>query len=235
MTFEYGLRLIPQTRITMKFKIEISNIKTVKELHSYWSISDYQNLLKEFDMFDASVTDEQELKELLFMAISDLDPDDSAAIVLTYKLSKFLSKGQIDTLAIEMQNDAVCEEYADISLHETLFHINQLLYKAYNGKFPISKVSIIDFSINLLGKNDNKIIDKELVLRSFYSGLSERSLIHRLFHGQLESEKPFKEANSIIWGLKERSPNIYQLITSDYWLNEEDFETMTFEGIVKMD
>ena len=211
----------------MKYQVNITNISTVEEIEGAWTNADYIELLKRFDFGDADAVSPGELKEMLFMAINDFEPDEAAAIVLAYKLSDKLSEGQIDQCSHEMLEDKLAEEYADISLHPYLFNINQLLYKAYNGKFPNTKASIIAFE--LTGSNE---ITKELVLKVFRHGLTDRSLLMRLFDEQLMANQPFPDAENILWELKSLGNSSYRLITSDYWLNKEDFGVLEFEGEV---
>ena len=99
--------------------------------------------------------------------------------------------------------------------------------EAYNGKFPKTLASLIDIELSFAGNID---ITKEIVLRTISDLLSEKSLLKRLFNEQLDSEKELKDAESIIWELKPMGENIYQLISSDYWLNEEDFEIEEYSG-----
>ncbi|MEZ5008670.1 MAG: hypothetical protein R2753_11025 [Chitinophagales bacterium] len=215
----------------MKYKVAIQKITTVNEIKGYWTSKDYIELLKRLEFGDADQVAENELEEMLFMAISDYELDEAAAIVLTYKLGNQLTAGQIEQLSHEMITDKVAEEYADIQLQSYLFHINQLLFRAYNGKFPNIKASIIGFELTPL-KENGKPITKEIVLKAFSNGLTDRSLLMRLLDDQLLGKAPFPEAEGIIWELKNLGEHQYQLITLDYWLNEEDFDSMEFEGNV---
>jgi len=214
----------------MNFTIKLKNIRPIKKIEGYWRKEDYINLLELFDYSDATSIPETELFEMLSMAISDFEPDEAAEIVLTYKLANILKKGQIENLSHEMLVDKVAEEYADISLHYPLFNINQLLFEVYNGKFPKTLASIIDIELSFASKLD---VTKEIVLRTLSDLLSEKSLLKRLFNEQLDSEKELKDAESIIWDLKPMGENIYQLISSDYWLNEEDFELNEYSGVLR--
>ena len=119
----------------MKYAIKIHKISTVNTLPDAWNISDYKELLEKFGFADAQGNDSEELQDLLFMAITDYEPNEAAAIVLTHKLSEHLTEGQIEQLSHEMLLDKISEEYPEIGLHKDLFSVNQLLYKAYNGKF----------------------------------------------------------------------------------------------------
>ena len=136
-------------------------------------------LLARFEYPDAEQLKTTELKEYLFMAISDFEPSEAAAILLDYKLSDKLNEGQIDNISQDMLRVKVSENYTEIDLHHDLFNINQLLYKAYNGKFPQAKASIVQFEI-MDEHNALVEITKETALKALSYGLSENNLIKRL-------------------------------------------------------
>ena len=122
----------------MKYKISIEKVSNVDEIREYWTKEDYIQLLKKFDFPDAEDSDPENLRELLFMAISDFEPSEAALLVLDYQLGEQLSEGQIEQISNDMLIDTVCEEYPEMELQAPLFHVNQLLFKAFNGKFPSS-------------------------------------------------------------------------------------------------
>lgn len=213
----------------MKFKITIKNVTTVEEITNYWQNQDYINLLERFDYPDANTVKPENLREMLHMAITDFEPNEAAAIVLTYKLSERLNEGQIDQVSNDMLLDKVSEEYPEIDLHYDLFNINQLLYKAYNGKFPNAKATVVDFSMVSKDGYDEEIT-KEIVLKSFNNGISDRNVIKRLFEEQLSTDKEFSEAEAVLWELNKKDETNFTLITSEYWLSKEDLATPEFEG-----
>ena len=214
----------------MKFNITIKNVKTVEEITDYWQNQDYIYLLEQFNYPDAKTVNPENLKEMLLMAITDFETNEAAGIILTYKLSERLNEGQIAQISNDMLIDKVSEEYPEIDLHYDLFNINQLLFKAYNGKFPNAKATVLDFS--MVSKDGyDKEITKEIVLKSFNKGISDGNLIKRLFEEQLTTDKEFKEAEAVLWELNKKNVTDFTLITSEYWLNKEDFVTPEFEGI----
>jgi len=213
----------------MKYHVIINNIKSAQELQNAWTTEDYIQLLERFGFDDAQNSKPEEVLDLLFMAISDYEPEEAAAIVLEYKLSDYLNENQIEQISNEMLEDKISEEYADISLHHQLFNINQLLYKAYNGTFPNAKATIIEFEIEHLDKN-KKGITEEIVLKCFNTTLSGNNVIKRLFSEQLAGKKEFKEAEHIAWQLNHISDNSYTLITSDYWISKDEFLEAEFDA-----
>ncbi len=214
----------------MDFTIRLKKLNTIHKIEGYWKKEDYIHLLELFDFDDAKSLPENELFEMLSMAITDFEPEEAAAVILSYKLKEVLTEGQIKNLSHEMLEDKVAEEYPNIALHYALFNINQLLYEVYNGKFPKTKASLVDIELVL---EEDINITKEIVLRTLSDLLSETSLLKRLFKEMLDSENELLEAESIIWELMSTGKNNYQLISSDYWLNNEDFEKDEFSGTLK--
>jgi len=217
----------------MNYQITINSANTVDQIEEYWTNEDYVKLLEKFDYPDASDADAASLQELLFMAISDFEAKDAAAIVLDYKLSEDLNEGQIQQISNDMLLDKVCEEYPEIGLHSTLFHINQLLYKAYNGTFPNAKATVMKFSIVPSEGESEKELTKENVLKLLNKGLSDSNLIKRLFDLPMNENAPFPEAEDIVWDLTTTNNVDYVLTTSEYWLSKSDIIASEFEGIVE--
>jgi hypothetical protein len=211
----------------MNYHIIINNVKSVDELQNAWSNDDYIQLLNRFGFEGAESSDPSELLELLFMAISDFEPEEAAAIILDYKLSNELNENQIEQISHEMLLDKISEEYADISLHHQLFNINQLLYKAYNGTFPNAKATIVQFEIS-----PNKNITKEIILKAFNTTLAGSNVIKRLFSNELAGKEAFAEAESIIWQLKPNGDSSYLLTTSEYWMSRDEFNDAEFNATV---
>lgn len=217
--------------MSMLYKTQIHQITSVDELEGAWTREDYIELLKRFDFLDAELFKDEDPKEFLYMAITDREPADAAAILLDYRLSEFLNEGQISQIAYDMQLDKISEEYPEISLHHQLSNINQLLYKAYNGKFPHVKTSLIDFETRPVSGADS-ILTKELALKALAGGLSDRSLMQRLFARHLAGQQLFSEAEYIVWSLESKGNSHYRMVTSEYWLSDSDFARLEFESEV---
>ena len=209
----------------MNYHMIINSVKTVEELKNAWTNADYIELLDRFGFPDAKDSKPEELKDLLFMAISDFEPPEAAAILLDYKLSDELNEGQIDQMSHDMLLDKISEEYSDISLHHELYNINQLLYRAYNGSFPSAKATIVEFEIT-----PNKDIDKEVVLKVLNKTLAKNNVIKRLFGSHLAGKEAFDEAEDIVWKLDSNGENSYTLITSEYWISRDEFTEAEYDA-----
>jgi hypothetical protein len=216
----------------MKYLVKIQKVISVDELEGAWTDDDFKELLVRFEFSDAGQLKTSELREYLFMAISDYEPNEAAVILLDYKLSDALAEGQIDNLSHEMLRVKVSENYTDIRLHHELFNINQLLYKAYNGKFPQAKANIVQFEIK--GEHNAQVeITKEIVLKALSQGLSENNLMNRLLGDQLEGRSPFPEAEGIVWDMENKGNDMYSITISEKWLSKNDFTHMEYECTVR--
>ena len=211
----------------MNYHMVINSVKTVEEFKDAWTNADYIELLDRFGFPDGEKSKPEDLEELLFMAISDFEGPEAAAILLDYKLSEHLTEGQIEQMSHDMILDKISEEYSDISLHHDLFNINQLLFKAYNGTFPSAKATIVEFEIT-----PNQDVSKEVVLKTLDKTLANNNIIKRLYADQLEGKEAFDEADDIVWELKNIGGNSYIMTTSEYWISRDEFKDAEFDATI---
>jgi len=214
----------------MNTQVKIINIKTVNELPFYWTNDDFIQLLDKMNLPDADKLKPEELKEMLYMAITDFEPEEAAEIILTYKLAEKLSAGQIQNIAHEMLEEKVAEQYADPSFHYDLFNINQLLFKAFKGKFPNTEASVI--LVEVISDQSHEV-NKEVLTKALAKGLSERSIIQRLYEDQVMGRVDFGDAAKIIWTYTAKEDNTYEIITSKYWIEKEDIEMTEYEADIQ--
>ena len=217
----------------MKYQIIINSATTVEEMPGYWTTEDYVQLLGKFNYPDAEKASTDTLHELLLMAITDYEPNEAARILLEYKLSEELNEGQIDQISNDMLLDKIVEEYPEISLHARLFHINQLLFKAFNGKFPNTKATLIECAISPSEEEEATELTKEMILKLLGAGLSDSNLVKRLFTEQMEGNSPFPEAENILWDINPAAAHNFTILTSENWISPDDFTTHEFEAEVE--
>ena len=217
------------------FKVECLSFQTIQELPDSWDEQKYKGLLEVMEYSDISEIPSEELKEMCLMSLSDFDPDEAAKIVMEYVFKDKLTKGQIENLSNEMLDEKIWEEYADLSLHEEFFNVNQLLYEAYDGKFPRPNAVKFQIKVTTVQKDVLSIFEQfpeAPLIRLLVTGMSENTLIFRLFEEQVVGEK-FKDAKDIIWQLKSEKNGdqeiTFDIISSTYWFH--DFKYIeTFEG-----
>ena len=208
------------------FNIKLLEFKTIDELPEAWTINDYKALLNAMEYGDISDIKDEEIQEMCLMYLSDNETEDAASIILDYVFNERLNAGQKENLSHEMLDEKVWEEYADISLHEAFFNVHQILYKAYNGKFPHPEAVSFQFEVSAKNSHILNMLNENTeasILRLLVQGMPENTLINRLYDEQLEAG-PFEEAKDIIWQIKKQpsaSNNfVYSIISSSYWFKD---------------
>lgn len=101
--------------------------------------------------------------------------------------------------------------------------------RAYNGKFPNTEASVIKLRVAPSGKTAGDP-DEAALLQILSAGLKPHAVLPRLLAEQLSGEEAFPTAEYILWDVKAKGAHAYELLTSDYWLSEEDFGEYAFEG-----
>ncbi|WP_215235475.1 hypothetical protein [Dyadobacter linearis] len=205
-----------------QIEAKVLSFEQVRELPDSWSGVDYVNLLITMDYDNPQEIKDGELKEMCMMSLTDFEPEEAAKIVLDYVIDGRLTEGQIENLSHEILTEKLWEEYPELSLHPDLFRATQLLYEAYNGKFPRGEA--VHFQLSITGEIAELGEQPEAaIVRILAAGMSDRSLIHRLFTDQLEGGK-FEEAKDILWKLETISRDeksvTYDIVSSSYWLDE---------------
>lgn len=217
------------------YKAEILNFETILALPNYWDNQKYKDLLGVMEYGDISEISDAELKDMCYMSITENEPEEAARLILGYVFNDRLNVGQIDNLSNEMREEKMWEEYAEIGYHEDFFNTGQILFDAFNGKFPLPEA--VKFEVKITSDKlkelliDNKITEAAII-RLLVHGMPEHTLIKRLFTDQLSSES-FEEAENIIWQMKTeiQSDNtaLVTVISSKYFFLDLKY-TESFEG-----
>lgn len=210
------------------FTVERLSFQHLTALPDAWQNTDYLALLTQLDYDNPEAIAPAELREMTQLALTDLEPAAAAEVVLSYLFAEQLKAGQLDQLAHQMQTEKLWEENPNFALHRGFFNATQLLYEAYNGKFPHPQAVEFKVKITAADLADLTVLEQApaaALLRLLAPGLSDRALLHRLFGDQLAGGD-FPEAADILWQLtpseKTADSVVYDLISSDYWL--EDFK-----------
>lgn len=222
----------------LQYTIALVKFETIEELPGAWKDDDYKKLLDGMEYGDASDLSSQELKEMCMLSLADNEPNEAASAVLRHIFGERLNPGQIDNLSHEMIDEKVWEEYAELSMHEEFFNATQLLYKAFNGKFPHPEAVRIKLKMTSKEKIGLEIIKEDTeaaLIRLLVQGMPENTLINRLFDVELKGSE-FKDAKDIIWQFTQETAEddsqVFEIISSTYWFRDLKFAE-TFEAILE--
>lgn len=222
----------------LHYTIEPVKFETIEELPHAWKDGDYKKLLVGMEYGDTSDLSSQELKEMCMLSLADNEPDEAASTVLQHIFGERLNQGQIDNLSHEMNTEKVWEEYAELSMHEEFFNATQLLYKAFNGKFPHPEAVRFKMKVTAKEKTGAENIEKEVetaLIRLLVQGMPKNTLINRLFDDELKGGD-FKDAKDIIWQFtkepSEDNSQVFEIISSTYWFDDLKYAE-TFEATLE--
>lgn len=209
-----------------KFNIQVLKFKTIEELPNSWNLQNFKDLLELMDYQGVSEIKDEEIKEMCFLSLTDFETNEAAEIVLKYLFSDSLSIGQIDNLSNEIVNEKMWEEYPELSFHEKFFNAGQLLYKAFNGKFPHPEAVQFNLEITANKLDALKDLDKWTevqLLRLIAYGMPENTLLKRLFSDQLV-KGDFTDAKDILWQTTQTAKSdtsvSFSIVSSLYWFHD---------------
>jgi len=222
------------------FTVERLSFDTLTELPNSWQPADYKALLVETGYDNPDEIEPAELKAMALMSLTDLEPTEAAQLVLGYLFADELTTGQIENLAHQMLTEKLWEENPQLEQHEGFYKATQLLYEAYNGKFP--RAEAVQFQVQLTAETpeDLALFEAQLeapLLRLLAPGMPDNTLLKRLFHEQLDGAS-FPEAPNIIWQLKTVSKTdktvVLDVVSSAYWLDDFKYAD-TYEATTQAD
>ena len=210
----------------MKIKCDVQVISkhTIDEMPNAWTNQDYFYILDQLGREDA--LNYSGIRTMVMIALSERSPTESARILLNYKLKDHLTKGQIQQLSLEMQDENAAEEYPDIFIQNELFNINQLLFKSYKGSFASRKAIELTMTLKVdpisYMKDDHWI--NEIIIKALAPAFGDHSAIVRLYKEEMKGMRTFSDASGIIWKTEiSKSMDGYfdiRIYSSEFWLHK---------------
>jgi hypothetical protein len=211
------------------YTVEILGFDTINTLPNGWNHQNFKELLDVLDFGDTASLQPSEMKEMAKLALTENEPNEAAKILLDYIFETRLNENQKYNLSHEMIAEKMWKEYPEIAIHEDFFNIGQLLYEAYNGKFPRAEAAQFRLKVSAKKNTDLAIFQTQTeanILRIVAQGMPPNTLLKRLFKDQLDGSE-FEEAPHIIWQLKaeEKAEKsiIFNVISSLYWFQDLKF------------
>ncbi|WP_027392456.1 hypothetical protein [Aquimarina latercula] len=217
------------------FEVELLKFEYLKELPNFWTFKNYRELLTLLEYGDTSDISAEDLKEMCLLSLTDNEPEEAARIVLEYVFKERLTSGQLDNLSHEIVDEKLWEEYSDLSMHEDFFNVTQLLYEAFNGKFPHPEAVKFQIKITTKDEEDLWVFKKNgesALIRLLTQGMPKNTLINRLYNYQIRSNE-FNEARDIVWQYIQIETNnnsvTFEILSSAYWFKDLKYLT-SFEA-----
>jgi len=232
--------LLPTKSLMTKYKIEVDGLEDLSELEGSWQAADYVAILEELGVEGAVDINPVELREMCLMSLQDLEPPESAELLLKYKLGTELTDGQIRNYGIESQHERLWEQSADLEHHHKMFEIASLLNAVNEMDFPTPDALRVSFIVScdnaeMLDLFEDSM-DRGLLVCMLSAGLDQSAILNRMFGEEIAAGK-IPQADSIIWMVHVDTPDTstrrLQITSSAYWLDAIR-ETEEFEWDAKL-
>jgi hypothetical protein len=185
------------------YDVDVIALNVVRDMPGTWTEADYLALLEALEVTGIDGLSEADLRDMALMALQDLDPEEAADAVLALKLKDAVSRGARQNILQDLVDDQrPWEEAADISLHSRIFAAAVLIQAAYPARFP--RPDMLRLTLRMTAKTPHAADAFEappapaFVARVLSDGMSETSVLERLFEDRIESNS-FADAAGIIW------------------------------------
>lgn len=208
------------------FVVRVLGFTELAEIEGSWTDPDFARLFELLGLEGAGELAGGELREMCLLGLQDLKPQAAAALLLTHRLGDELGRGQIQNVSTEMLDEKLWEEYADMPLHERLFHVGSLLHQAFPGSFP--EPDAVEARLEITAETAEARRDlagtpgEPFVVRLLAHGMPDTSPLNRLF-GDAVAGAAFPEAASIAWivewGAPDGARRELRVLGSGYWLD----------------
>lgn len=204
--------------------VAVTNFEELAELEGDWTSAEFVALLEELDVDGASELSESEALEMCLLALADLEPEDAAAVLLTYKLREDLTDGQIRNFSNECQFERLWEQSSEMNLHRKMFAVASLLVKVNEQQFPTPDAVRVTLQVECSSAQASVLkspVAPATILQMLAAGMDDHAVLKRLFQEQLEGGS-FPEAPYIVWNATS-TPNTagveLTVTSSGYWLD----------------
>ena len=204
--------------------VKVLGFKELSALEDDWTSADFTALLEKLDMDGGAALTAEEAREMCLLALSDLEPEDAAAALMSYKLGDKLTEGQIRNYSNECQFEKLWEQSSEMELHQPMFAVASLLAQINDQQFPTPDALRVKLQVECSGDEAPEFespIDPAFVLRLLSAGMDDGAILKRLFHEQLEAGR-FSEAASLVWDVTStrNATGVEVTVTSSgYWLD----------------
>jgi hypothetical protein len=233
-----------QWRVILKlFDVSVKGLKKIHDLPDSWGEADYRSLLGELEIDGVDDLGGSDLYDVLLMALQDLGAERAGERVLACRLQQRVSRGVRENIVQDLlEGQRAWEENSNLYLHAEIFAASVLLHAAFPAEYPKPDMMRLDLHLWAAGSAGKKLLEEPpgaaFVARMLADGMSEKSILERLFGKQLAG-RSFPEAEGIVWQAEfgERSADgseaILTVYSSRHWLQAmaevDDFPSSAYD------
>ena len=225
------------------FDVSVKGLKKIQDLPDSWSETDYRSLLRDLEIDGVDDLGGSDLYDVLLMALQDLGAEQAGELVLAHKLKQRVSRGVRENIVQDLlEGQRAWEENSNLYLHADIFAASVLLYAAFPAAYPKPDMMRLDLRLWATGSTGKNLLaeppEAAFVARMLADGMSEKSILERLFGKQLAG-RSFPEAEGIIWRAEfgehsaDGTETILTVYSSRHWLQAmaevDDFPSSAYD------
>lgn len=217
----------------LKSSIQFDTVEKIRRLPHSWQADDYRRLLGVLDIDDVGNLADDELEDMVSMALQDREPEEAMQVILTDFCENRFTKGQVQNLCEELKEDRSWEEYPDLADQKALYQAVDLLNTAFPYDYPAPTATRVRLKIRARGlaeAHGQHPLDPAILLRGIGRCQDQSNILNRFFAEQIAG-KAFPEAASVVWGMEATAAGSDTLdvmfFGSSYWYGrlEDEFES----------
>ena len=220
----------------MQFMATQVELTRIYDMPDSWSDAEYRSLLQQLEIEDIDDLSGSDLLDILIMGLQDMEPEETADLVLAHKLQSSVTPGSRRNIIEDfLEGQRPWEQLSDIGLHSRVFAAAVLLNKVFPKSFARPDMMKLTLCLQALKPEAKKLLqsapEAAFVTRLLADGMDERSILERLFDEQLAATV-FPEAEGIVWlahysDAPETNGDAVMLTvySSEHWL--EDMESVS--------
>ena len=193
--------------------VTIETYEIVHTLPGIWQAATLRSLLDLLDWEDAEGYSDDELLDLVLMALQDAGHQQAGEKVLEQVFGKSLSPGVRQNLVDDLQDDEPWQDFSVVSQQRGIFETVVLMHQAFPNRYPNPDAAKVKVRLS----QPSSAMTSASLLRLLSQGMAATDVLLRLYGQELNSDR-FAEADGIVWFREDVEPQAISLITAVQWL-----------------
>ncbi|MGB5489169.1 MAG: hypothetical protein WBN06_17390 [Lysobacterales bacterium] len=183
------------------YHVSILSIREVHTLAGIWNNDSLRTLLELAEVDDLGDITDGDLLEMCLMVLQDLGNQKAGELVLEVVFGDRMRPGVRQNLVDDLQENEPWNDFADISQQHGIFIAVCLLHKAFPTRYGTPDAYVLRVRIQPRSSSGAAALEAaraDWLIRLLACGMSEDSIVHRLFGDELKTGE-FKDAPGLIW------------------------------------
>ena len=213
------------------YQVSILAINEVHSLVGTWDNDLLRKLLELAEADDLGDIADGDLLDMSLMVLQDLGNQKAGELVLEVVFGNSMRPGVRQNLVDDLQDAEPWSDFAEISQQRGIFIAVCLLHKAFPTRYSTPDAIKLRVRIQPLSNSPAAALTTpraDWMIRLLAHGMSEHSIVHRLYSAELKTGE-FRDAAGLIWDCEpvDERPGTDTSRTFDITASSQLFNTLT--------